>query len=166
LGSGNSRSIGTNDRFALASILAKHPEIWEVVGGGPKFGAEVALNPQPLPPRFAFLVSLAQTVISRAELIHEIAGATQHEGEQQDIIIVGGYTGHFVDDFTRFDFMFKFPFPIPKPNWFPDQLDGIDLIIMATQFEQAAKETFNPGLRQNFADASAKFVEASISRMQ
>lgn len=45
-------------KVIFASIAAKYPAIWDIIGGGPSFGAEVALNPQPLPPRFAFLISL------------------------------------------------------------------------------------------------------------
>ena len=153
-------------KVIFASILARHPEIWDAVGGGHSLGAEVALNPQPLPPRFAFLLSVAQTVISRVELIQEIADATRREGEQQGIIIVSGYFARFVDDWCGNDFSLKYPFPWPRPNWFAKELDGIDLVVMATQFEQAAKGTFSQDLRQNLADASAKFVQAGLSRMQ
>ena len=153
-------------KVIFASILARHPEIWDAVGGGHSLGAEVALNPQPLPPRFAFLLSVAQTVISRVELIQEIADATRREGEQQGIIIVSGYFARFVDDWCGNDFRLKYPFPWPRPNWFAKELDGIDLVVMATQFEQAAKGTFSQDLRQNLADASAKFVQAGLSRMQ
>lgn len=152
-------------KVIFASILARHPEIWDAIGGSPSFGEEVALNPQPLPPRFAFLVSVAQVVISRAELLQEIADVTQREGEQQGIIIVSGYISRFVDDICGNDFRFKYPFPGPRPHWFADELDGIDFVVMATQFEQAAKETFNPDLRQALADAGAKFVEAGLSKM-
>ncbi|MGZ5055106.1 MAG: hypothetical protein ACXWAT_09215 [Methylobacter sp.] len=153
-------------KVIFSTIAAKHPEIWDVIGGGPGFGAKVALNPQPLPPRFAFLVSLAQTVISRAELIQEIADATQREGEQQGIIIVSGYVTRFMDDICGNDFRFRWPFPCPRPNWFAEEVNGIDLVVMATQFEQAANETFNRELRQNLADASAKLVETGLSKMQ
>jgi len=153
-------------KVIFASILARHPEIWDAIGGGHGFGEEVALNPQPLPPRFAFLVSVAQAVISRAELLQEIADATQREGEQHGIIIVSGYIARFVDDFCGTGFRLKYPFPGPRPRWFANELDGIDLVVMATQFEQATKETFSPDLRQNLADASAKFVEAGLSKMQ
>jgi hypothetical protein len=37
---------------------------------------------------------------------------------------------------------------------------------MATQFDQAGNETFHPELRQNLADASARFMEAGLSKMQ
>ena len=153
-------------KVIFASILARHPEIWDAIGGGHSFGAEVELNPQPLPPRFAFLVSVAQTVISRAELMQEITDATRREGEQHGIIIVGGYIARFVDDFCGNGFRLKYPFPGPRPHWFAKKLDGIDLVVMATQFDQAAKETFSQDLRQNLADASAKFVEAGLSKMQ
>jgi hypothetical protein len=153
-------------KVIFASILASHPEIWDVIGGGRSYGEEVALNPQPLPPRFAFLVSLAQTVISRAELLQEIADATRREGEQQGIIIVSGYITRFVDDICGNDFRFKWPFPWPRPNWLVKEVSGIDLVVMATQFDQAANETFNQELRQNLANASAQLVEAGLSKMQ
>lgn len=153
-------------KVIFASIVAKYPAIWDIIGGGPSFGAEVALNPQPLPPRFAFLASLAQTVISRAELIHEIADATRREGEQQGIIIVSGYIARFVDDICGNDFRFKWPFPWPRPNWLAEEVSGIDLVVMATQFDQAAKEIFNRELRQNLADASAKLAEAGMTKIR
>jgi hypothetical protein len=153
-------------KVIFASILARHPEIWDAIGGGRSFGDEVALNPQPLPPRFAFLVSLAQTVISRAELLQEIADATRREGEQQGIIIVSGYIARLVDDICGNDFRFRWPFPWPRPNWLAEEVSGIDLVVVATQFHQAANETLNPELRQNLADASAQLVEAGLSKMQ
>jgi hypothetical protein len=152
-------------KIAFASILARHPAIWDAIGGGHGFSDEVALNPQPLPPRFAFLVALAQTVLRRAELIHEIADAMRREGEQQGIIIVSGYITRFVDDICGNDFRFKWPFPWPRPNWLAKEVSGIDLVVMATQFDQAAKETFDRELQQNLADASGKLAKAGLSKM-
>jgi hypothetical protein len=74
----------------LASILARHPEIWDAIGGGHSLGDEAALNPQPLPPRFAFLTAVAQAVINRAELLQEIVDASQFEGEGGSALINGG----------------------------------------------------------------------------
>jgi hypothetical protein len=150
----------------FASILARHPEIFDAIGGGHSFAEEIALNPHPVPPRFAFLITVAQAVISRAELLQDIADATPREGEQQGTIIVGGYTRRFSDDWCGNGFRLKWPFPGPRPHWFTNELDGIDLVVIATQFEQAAKETFSPDLRQNLMGASAKFLEAGLSRMQ
>lgn len=155
-------------KIIIANILRRRPEIWDAIGGGRRFGEEVELNPQPLPPRVAFLLSVARTVIGRAELIHEIADATkrQGEGEQHGIIIVGGYIDRFVDDFCGTDFRLKYPFPGPHPHWFDKRIDGVDLVVMAAQFEQAAKETFSPDLRQSLAAASGKLAQAGLSKMQ
>jgi hypothetical protein len=153
-------------KVVFSNILARHPEIFDVIGGGHSFGDEVALNPQPLPPRIAFLLSVARTVASRAELFQEMADASRGEGEQRGIIIVGGYTRRFSDDWCGNDFRLKWPFRGPRPHWYTDQLHGIDLLVLATQFAQSAKEVFSPDLRQNLADAGAKFADAGLSRMR
>ena len=155
-------------RVALERVSAfgPRPEPWNVSSSSYSFGDEVELNPQPLPPRVAFLTSVAQAVINRAQLLQEISDATKRDGEERGIIIVSGYVARFVDDFCGNGFRLKYPFPGPRPNWFADQLDGIDLVVMAAQFDQAAKDAFNPDLRQNLADASAKLVEAGLSQMQ
>jgi hypothetical protein len=153
-------------RVVFSSLAAKYPAIWDVIGGGPNFGAELALNPQQLQPRFAFLVSLAQTVISRAELLQEIADATRREGEQQGIIIVGGYIARFIDDICGNDFRFRWPFPWPRPNWLAKEVSGVDLVVMATQFDRAANETSNREFRQDLANASAKLAETGLSKMR
>lgn len=153
-------------KIAIASILAKHPEIFDAIGGGRRLGEEVALNPQPLPPRFAFLISAVHAMVSRAQLFQEFTDATKREVEQRGITVAGAYIAKFADDFCGNGFKLKYPFPGPRPHWFTSELDGIDLLVMATQLEQAAKETFSPSLRQNLGDASTKFVEAGLAKMQ
>jgi hypothetical protein len=152
---------------ALAtSILAAHPEIWDAIGGGPRFGEEVALNPQPLPPRYALLVSIALAVASRAQLFQEIADATSRESEQRGIVGAGGYIAKFADELCGPAFRLRYPFPGPHPPWFGSELDGIDLLVVAAQFEASARETFNPALSQDLANASAKFLEVGLARVQ
>ena len=153
-------------KVLLASILAKHPEIFDAIGGGHWFGADVALNPQPLPPRYAFLVAVAQTLASRAELLQEFADATTRQGDQQGIIIVGGYVSRFSDDFCGTDFRLKWPFPGPRPHWFAHELDGIDLVVMASKFDEAATQSFGQDLRRSLAAASSRFVQAGLAKMQ
>ncbi|MFL7871128.1 MAG: hypothetical protein AB8I58_20030 [Anaerolineales bacterium] len=153
-------------KIIFSRITDKYPAVWDIIGGGHSFGDEVALNPQPLPPRYAFLAALVQTVAGRAQLFQEITDAARHESEQQGIIIVSGYIARFVDDFCGNDVRFKWPFPGPRPNWFAEEVSGIDLVVMATQFDQAANGTFNPDLRQNLMDAGAKLAEAGLSKMQ
>lgn len=152
----------------LALLATRYPAIWEVVGGGPIYGQEVALNPQPLPPspeRFAFLAALAHTLTVRAELLQEIADATRREGEQQGIIIVSGYVARFADDICGNDFRFRWPFPGPRPHWFLHEINAIDLLVMAVHFEQAAKSTFSPSLRNELAGASKRLAEAGLAKV-
>ena len=72
----------------------------------------VALNPQPLPPRAAFLAALARTVVERAELMQEIADA-EGRGAQQGIIIVSGYPTRFADELCPEKFRFEMAVPPP-----------------------------------------------------
>jgi hypothetical protein len=89
-------------RALLTSILERErPELYDAIGGGHTFGEETALNPQPLPPRYAFFTAVAETVRAHAELLQEVADATSREGAQQGIMIVGGYTTRFTDDWCR-----------------------------------------------------------------
>lgn len=155
-------------RVVLDSLLARHPELFDVIGGGPILnpGDEASLNPQPLPPRYAYLTSMVQVVTGRAELMQELAAATASEGEQQGIIIVGGYLERFADEICGTGFRLRWPFPWPPPPWWAEELSGIDLAVMAVQFDRAAKETFNPDLAQNLANTGGKFLEAGLARMQ
>jgi hypothetical protein len=153
-------------KLLLTSLLARHPEAFDAVGGGHSFGEEVALNPQPLPPRYAFLKAIVQTVVIRAELLQEVSDAIAYKGEQQGIIIVSGFVSRFSDDFCGNGFVLKWPFPGPRPHWFAHELDSIDLVVMATHFEDAAKQTARPDLRRSLAEAGSRFAEAGMSRLR
>jgi len=153
-------------KVVLTTLFEKYPELYDLIPrGGQKFGETVTLNPQPLPPRIAFLAAVAHTVVSRAELLQEIAHATASEGERRGIIIVGGYVSRFCDDFCGNGFILIWPFPGPRPWWFPTELHAVDLVVLASQFHQAAKEAYSPELRQHLADASARLAEAGLSKM-
>lgn len=150
----------------LATILARHPEIADAIAGGHNPGQKIALNPQPLPPRVHFMVSVAQTVVGRGELLQELATATANLGERQGIIIVGGYVSKFCEEWCGSEFRLRWPFPWPRPKWFTQELSAIDLVVLATQFEKSAKEAFGSDLRQNLAAAAAKLAEAGLARVQ
>ena len=153
-------------RFALASLLARHPELHDAIGPGPRFGEEVELNPQPLPPRLAFVRELAQTVIVRAGLLHELAQAASGQSETRGIIIVGGYLNRFCDEMCPPTYRLKWPFPGPRPKWFAGEFDGLDLLWMATQFEQGSDEAYHPELRTALAAASEKFAAAGLAKLE
>lgn len=153
-------------KVVFEGFLGQHPELTDVTGGGHGVGEEVALNPQPLPPRYAFLVAVAQAVIRRVELLQEITDATARDGSQQGIIIVGGYISRFSDEWCGTGFRLRWPFAGPRPHWLANELDGIDLMVMAMEFEQGAKETFSPALREHLRTTSARFAEVGMSKIQ
>ena len=151
-------------KLAFASLAARRPEIFDVLGGGHFFGDEAALNPQPLPPRFAVLIAVAQAVVRRSELFQEIAAAVPAVGAPQEGL--GGYTRRFSDDWCGNGFRPRWPLPGPRPSWFPQELEGLDLLVLATEFDRAAKDTHSQELRQNLAGAAARFLDAGVSRMR
>jgi hypothetical protein len=61
----------------IAIIARRHPQIWEIVGGGPggpggirsRIDA-VALNPQPLPPAFRYGAAVGRQVVQTAATAH------------------------------------------------------------------------------------------------
>lgn len=139
--------------------------LWVLGPPQPQPWVQVALNPQPLPPRTLFFAAIAQEVIERASLIQETADALTSQGERQGIIIVGGYVSRFADDWCG-NGRLKWPFPGLRPHWFPEERGGVDLIVTGAQFQRAASETFDGQLRQAFADAGAKIVQAGVAKLQ
>jgi hypothetical protein len=84
-------------RLALDRMPGPSPDPWLTAErhAGPSLlswtspGDRIALNPQPLPPRYLFLTALAQEVINNAEFMQEITGATL-EGSERGIIVIAG----------------------------------------------------------------------------
>ena len=152
---------------ALTSLFEKYPTLYDLIPRGVlKRGEEVSLNPQPLPPRLAFLAAVVHTVVGRAELLHEVADATAFEGERRSGKIVGGYLSRFCDEVCGNGFVLVWPFRGPRPRWFTTELRGIDLMVMASQFHEASKEAYSPDLHQHLADAAARLAEAGLSKLQ
>ncbi len=131
----------------------------------PSPGERAALNPQPLPPRYLFLTALAQEIIKTAELMLEINSA-KSEGDERGIIVIGDYVERIVDDTCGNGFRLIWRGPGPRPNWFPEQLSGIDLLVMGVQFAQSAHNQFNPDLAQVMSAAAAKLARVGASRLQ
>ena len=152
-------------RAILEFFAARNPAIWDAIGGGGQMYSQAAaeLNPQPLPPRAAFLAAFAQEVIDRVSLMQEIADAMNETGEQRGIIIVSGYLNRLVDDLCPEPIKIKIP---PKPKFdADDRLSGLELIVTGAVFEQNAATAFNEGLRQELRNAGAKLIETGIARI-
>ena len=156
------RSEFNANRIILGIIAARHPEIYDAIGGG-RFDF-AALNPQPLPPRAAFVAAVSEEVIDRALLMQEVADALNQTGEQQGIIIVGGRLSLFVDELCGNNFKVKIPFPKPKRGE-DELLSGVELLAAGAVFEQNAATVAHEGLRQELRNAGAKLIETGIARM-
>ena len=156
------RSESELAKLVLGVIAAKHPEVFDVIGGG-RFN-RVALNPQPLPPRAIFLAAVAEEAIDRTILIQEVATAMDQTGQQQGIIIVGGRLSVLVDELCGNNFVVRIPFPRPKHDG-DELLSGSELLTVAAVFEQNAATVAHEGLRQELRAAAAKLIETGIARM-
>lgn len=156
--------IGNGAGTHLWRVIAeKHPEIWDVIGGDPL--SRVALNPQPLPPKSAFLAGVIQEFTERMTNVSELADLIPRPGGERGNIIVAGHVARFVDDICGNGLHIKWPFPWPAPQWFSDSLSGADLIVMGTQFQQAAAIAMDRDLGRTLADAAHALLEAGSARL-
>jgi len=83
-------------------VFGPRPEPWQHYALSQNFQAPyllTALNPQPLPPRYVFIIAVLQEVIDRVLLIHEVASALNRRGQEQSIIIVSGSFDKYLNDF-------------------------------------------------------------------
>jgi hypothetical protein len=156
------RSEASMTRLILAVIAAHHPEGVDGIGGG-RF-SQTELNPQPLPPRAAFLAAFAEEVIDRALLMQEVADALNQTGEQQGIIIVGGKLSLLVDELCGNSFKVRIPFPKPRHDE-EEFLSGLELLAVGAVFEQNAATIAHQGLQQELRYGGAKLIETGIARM-
>ncbi len=157
-------AMGAGVGMNLWGVIAeKHPEIWRIIGGDPS--GQSALNPQPLPPRSAFLASVVIEFSERMTLVAEIAELIPRPGGERGIIIVGGHVAKFVDEIVASNLHLRWPLPWPAPTWFPESLSGADLIVMGAQFQQSAVIAMDRDLGRTFADAAHALLEAGAARL-
>jgi hypothetical protein len=145
------------------AIAEKHPEVWQLIGGDP--GGHSALNPQPLPPRSAFLASVVLEFTERMSLVAEIADLIPRPGADRGIMIVTGHVARFVDEVCVNGLHVRWPLPWPAPPWFSHTLNGADLIVMGAQFQQSAAIAMDRDLGRTFADAAHALLEAGAARL-
>jgi hypothetical protein len=156
------RSELNMNRMILGIIAARHPEIFDVIGGG-RFDL-AALNPQPLPPRAAFLAAVAEEMIDRALLMQEVADSLNQTGEPQSIIIVGGKISKFVDEIDELCPRIPRRFPKPKGGN-TDRFSAVELLSAGAVFEQNAAAVSSENLQMELRNAGAKLIEMGIARM-
>ena len=143
-------------------IAEKHPEIWDVIGGDPQSST---MNQQPLPPRSAFLASVSLEFTERMTDVCELADLIPRAGGEPGNLIVAGHVARFVDEVCGNGLKIKWPLPWPPPPWFSESLNGADLIVMGTQFQQSAMIALDRDLGRTFADAAHALLEAGAARL-
>ena len=142
-------------------IAEKHPEIWDVIGGDPQ--AQVSLNPQPLPPRSAFLAGIVLEFTERMTLVADIADLIPRPGGERGIIIVGGHVARFVDDLCVSQLHVRWPLPWPAPPWFSDTLNGAGSHRHGHTVPTVGRDCDGPRSRPHFRRRSTR-VAGSRSR--
>ena len=155
------RSEFNVSQIILGIIAARHPEIYDVISD--RFN-RAGLNPQPLPPRAAFLAAVTEEVIERVSLMQEVADAMDQTGEQRGIIIVGGKISQFVDGVDELCPRISRKFPKPKGGS-EDRFSTLELLAAGAVFEQHAATVAHEGLQQELRNAGARLIETGIARM-
>jgi hypothetical protein len=130
------------------------------------------LNPQPLPPRYFFLSAVADEIISMVLVAREIAeinGSVNQNSKSS-----ASYMKGIVDDWCGTMWLLRhFPIPPrphggdpePRPEWLNPQLNGLDLVVLGTQFQKASKLVAGKELQQTFAGAAEKLVSVGFEKL-
>ncbi len=154
------RSELNTNRMILGILAAAHPEIYDVISD--RFN-KAALNPQPLPPRAAFLAAVTEEVIDRALLMQETADALNQTGEIQSIIIVGGKFSRYIEGIDELCPRIERKIPNPGRKL---TFSGLERLAASAVFAQNAESVAHEGLRQELQNAGAKLIEMGVERLQ
>jgi hypothetical protein len=160
----------------LLSVVARiHPQVWDAIyPHGPAIGVtepvagfasrldRVALNPQPLPPREAFL-------LGAAELAHEIVRTALGIEARGDSSL--SFVRDTIDDWCGTPWPHKWPLPWPGPHRgdgpHPEPWDAYDIqagrIIGGIVFASIAERILDDKLSAVFADGAERLTEAALN---
>jgi hypothetical protein len=127
--------------------------------------ARFALNPQPLPPKSALLASIVQLFSERMTDLAEAADLMPHSDGETGASFMSDHVANFVDEVCGNGLQVRWPFPWPAPEWFSANLSGPDLVVMGTQFQQAAALAMDRDIGRTFADAAHALLEAGAARI-
>lgn len=145
----------------LRYLARVKPEVWDVIGNGS--WEKLALNPQPLPPRWAVALEFVRVVAERLVLIQETADVINNGGDR-GIIVVGGKVSEMVDFVCGNSFPRKIPPSPPDPE--PDpRLTGFELVVMGVEVVSFSKSLTNEALGAEFAAAGEKLIGAGLERI-
>lgn len=148
------------DRFR--HLVGPGPEPWSVFGPQPEPWLAVALNPQPLPPRLALATALAQEMIDRTMLLHDLADALPGDTQAHVQQAVGRRLSEFADEYCGNEPRWPFPGP-SRGDGAPESMRAIEQVVMGVQFKRAAETLPYGALQQGFAEAGDRFIEAGVA---
>lgn len=154
-------------------VFGPRPEPWQDYAFSQNFQSSyllAALNPQPLPPRSALMIAVLQEVIDQVLLIHDVAFALNHRGQEQSIIIVSGSFGKYLDDFDGLCHLIE-PYipklngwnePVPHPN---EKFSAVELLTAAYMFKQSANTITDENMREELLQAHKRLTNMGLERM-
>lgn len=148
------------------SAMGTQPEPWRIAVSALDRLNWVAPGNAPLPTRVPLVMALAQEMIERTSLLHDLADAFPEEGRAYVLKAAGSRLVHFVDDCSHGGIPPGWPFSWPpQGSSLVGSIDAVELVVMGAQFERAAARTENEQLKHDFTEAGARLIEAGLSRM-
>jgi len=138
------------------------PEPW--VTSASNLLSQVALNPQPLPPRLTYTTVLAQEIVNSIANLQDIAEILPEDAQARVGDIANRRLEIFFDDYCGTPPR-KSPFPRPKSSDVIEGFNPLELVIIGTQFEVAATTLINGGLQESLSALGAKLVEQGTSQL-
>lgn len=127
--------------------------------------SQVALNPQPLPPRLAYTTVLAQEMVNSIANLQDMAEILPEDAQARVGEIANRRLQLFFDDYCGTPPR-KSPFPGPRPR--DGAIEGfnpLELVIIGTQFEAAATTLVDGGLQEALSVLGTQLIEQGISQM-
>lgn len=142
-------------------LTARHAHVFAEPGGfvqrSGRFVDRVALNPQPLPPRFAVVVALAEAAVSRAELVADVGAASGHNRAG------GRYMSELLENWCGTPpRKFPWPGPGPRPDWAGTAVGPLDHLLMAATFDAMLQAGVGEELAGGIRAGQRKLLDAAM----